>query len=124
MQGNCFLTVDKEGTNFGFGGGGHDMTEDVARCVDGPVVARRRSGRLRWIGWILGEEKVATNAAAGSGLGEVVGAITVIVQDHVAGMVANDSIRMRCCIIKEVNNGVESVLGGLGLRGSDGSDGN
>jgi len=62
------------------------MTEDVARCVDGPVVARRRSLRLRWIGWILGEEKVATNAGAGSGLGEV-GAITVIVQDHVAGVV-------------------------------------
>ena len=99
------------------------MTEDVARRVDGPVVARRRSWRLRWIGWILGEEKVATNAAAGLGLREV-GAITVTVQDHVAGVVANDGIRMRCCIVQEVDNGVESGLSGFGLGGGDGANSN
>jgi hypothetical protein len=73
---------------------------------------------------MLREEKVAANSAASFRLGEV-RAVTVIVQDHVARVIVNDGIRMRCCIlIKEVNNGVESVLGGLGLRGSDGSDGN
>ena len=71
--------------------------------MDGPVVARRRTWRLRWIGGILGEEKVAADSAASFGLGEV-GAITVIVQYHVAGVVANDGIRMRCCIVQEVDN--------------------
>jgi hypothetical protein len=44
------------------------------------------------------------------GLGEV-GAITVIVQDHVTGVVANDGIGMRCCIVQEVDNGVVLVAG-------------
>jgi hypothetical protein len=61
---------------------------------------------------MLGEEKVATNLAASFGLGEV-GAITVIVQDHVAGVIANDSIRIRCCIVQEVDDDVESGLSGL-----------
>ena len=75
------------------------------------------------VGFWLGEEKVATNAAAGLGLREV-GAITVIVQDHVAGVVANDGIRMRCCIVQEVDDGVESGLSGFGLGGGDGANSN
>ena len=74
-------------------------------------------------GWILGEEKVATNSAASFGLGEV-GAITVIVQDHVTGVVANDGIRMRCCIVQEMDDGVESGLGGFGLGGGNKTNGN
>ena len=68
---------------------------------------------------------MATNAAAGIGLREV-GAITVIVQDHVAGVVANDGIMcmMRCCIVQEVDNGVESGLSGFGLGGGDGANSN
>jgi hypothetical protein len=71
---------------------------------------------------MLGEEKVATNSLAASfGLGEV-GAITVIVQDHVAGVIANDGIRMRCCIVQEVDNGGKSGLGGFGLGGGNGTN--
>ena len=59
---------------------------------------------------------MATDSAASFGLGEV-GSITVIVQDHVTGVVANDGIGMRCCIVQEVDNGVESGLRGFGLGG-------
>ena len=67
---------------------------------------------------MLGEEKVATDLAASFGLGEV-GTITVIVQDHVAGMIANDGIGMRCCIVQEVDDGVKSGLSSFGLGGSN-----
>jgi hypothetical protein len=66
---------------------------------------------------MLGEGKVATNLAASFGLGEV-GAITVIEQDHVTGQRdINDGIRMRCCIVQEVDDGVERGLRGFCLGG-------
>jgi hypothetical protein len=66
---------------------------------------------------------VATNLAASFWLGEV-GSITVIVQDHVAGVIANDNIGIRCNIVQEVDNGVKSGLSGFGLGGGNGVNGN
>jgi hypothetical protein len=43
----------------------------------------------------------------------------------VAGMIANDCIRMRCCIVQEeVDDDVESGLSRFGLGGSNGANGN
>jgi hypothetical protein len=69
---------------------------------------------------ILAEEKLFM--AASFGLGEL-GAITVIVQDHVTGVIANDGIRMRCCIFEEVNNGIKSGLSALALCGNNRANG-
>ena len=47
----------------------------------------------------------------------------MIVQGHATGVIANDGIRMRCCIIEEVNNGIKCGLSALGLCGINRANG-
>lgn len=91
----------EEASKFGFSGGGHDVAEDVADGVDGTVAGWLAGG---WLGGIVGtgaEEEVTANVAFGFGFREV-GGIAVYVEDHVAGMVADDGIWMSGGVVQKV----------------------
>ena len=75
---------------------------------------------LGWIGGVLAEEEVPSGLAAGFRDGKV-GAITVNVEDHVAGVIADGGPGVCGCIIEELNNCSRSSIGGFGLDGSNGA---
>jgi hypothetical protein len=71
------------GSNFSFGGGGHDVANNLASCVDRAIAVWLCGGWLSWIDGILAQVEVASDSASSSGLREVE-AVTVVMQDHVA----------------------------------------
>jgi hypothetical protein len=70
------LAVDKEGTNFGFSGRGHDVLKDVAGGVERAVVRPLSAWLGAWINWFVAEIEVAASAAARFGLRKI-GSITM-----------------------------------------------
>jgi hypothetical protein len=109
-KGNGVMSVEEECANFGFGSRYHDVSEELSSAVDGTLVARLFDGRFCGIFWVLVKVEVASGAATGFGHGEV-GAVAVVVKDHVTGVEANDSVRMRGFIVQKVDDGIECCLG-------------
>ena len=92
------LTIVEGGADFGFRGGRHHVVEDIGDGVDRAV---EREVSERWLGRVSGlvaKEIVVTNAAASAGFGNV-GGVTVEVQDHVTGAVADGGIGVGHSII-------------------------
>ena len=112
------MAVDEKGANFGFSGRGHDVAEDLAGAVDGTIEAGLLVGGFGGINGALAEEEVATSAATCFGFGQVRG-VAVIVEYHVASMVADGGIGMHGEIIKKHVTGFFGFLGGLGLAVGD-----
>ena len=108
------------GANFSFGGGCHDVAQDVADNVDGSIE--------RWVGGCgvsgrLGtEEEETSSTSAGFGFGEV-GCIAVNVEAHVTGMVTNGGIRVRGSVVEQVDCGFGGGFGALGLSGGEAAKG-
>ncbi len=71
-----FLAVDKEETNFGFSGGGHDVAEDVSSGMERSIVRWLSAGFDGWVNWFVAEIVVAASLAACFGLGKI-GGITM-----------------------------------------------
>ena len=68
--------------------------------------------------------KVGEAGCFGAGLwGRVVGSIGVVVENHVAGKVFDDGIRVGGGIVQEVNASIGSGGSGAGLLGSNGAEG-
>ncbi len=118
----CFLAVDKEGSNFGFSGGGHDVAKDVACSVDGAVVGRWLNRRFLWISRFVAEVEVASSATACFGFGEV-RRVAVDVQYHVAGGISNGGMGIGVGIVEEPHGFVVCFVRSLGLCGCDGAKG-
>jgi hypothetical protein len=91
------MGVVEEPGQFGFGRRCHDIAEDVADGVDGPVV----------LGWNCGdgtrvrvtEEKMAADATACAAFGEI-GGVAVDPEDHFAGVIADHGIGMACGVVE------------------------
>ena len=113
-----FLAVDKEGTNFGFSSRGHDVAEDVASGMKRSVVRWLSAGFDGWVDCFVAEIEVAASTASCFGLGKI-GCITMDVECHSAGFVADDGVRVGCCVVEEFDNGSGGVIGGVGLGGGD-----
>ena len=94
------LTIMEDGADFGFSGGRHHVVDNIEDGEDRAV--ERGVGDL-WlvrVGGLVSKEVVATDAAARAGLGKV-GGVTVEVQDHVTGAVADGGIGVVHSIIHE-----------------------
>ena len=108
------------GANFSFGGGCHDVVQDVADNVDGSIE--------RWVGGcgVSGrfgtEEEETSSTRAGFGFGEV-GCIAVDVEAHVTGMEANGGVRVRGSVVEQVDCGFGGGFGALGLSGGEAAKG-
>ena len=99
------LTIMEGGANFGFIGGRHHVVKNLGDGVDRAV---EKGVGDRWLGRVSGlvaKEVVATYAAASSGFRKV-GGLTVEVQDHVTGAVADGGVGVGRRIIEEPNGGV------------------
>lgn len=111
-----------ETSEFGFGGGGHDVFEDATDGVDGAVIGRLVGW---WFGRIRGdgaEVEVAANTAASARFREV-GCVAVDVEDHAAGVVSDGGILVRGGIVQEFGEGFGCVFGAFGLGGGEGAEG-
>ena len=92
------LTIMEVGANFGFSSGRHHVVENLEYGVD-RFVERRVSDRwLGRVGGLVAKEVVATYAATSAGIGKV-GGVTVEVQDHVTGAVADSGVGVGRSII-------------------------
>ena len=83
----------KKAGEFSFGGGGHDILEDNADSMEGAIVGGwcgRLLGRISRVG---AKEKMAPDAAASFGLGQIRG-VAMDVEYHVTGIVTEDGIGM------------------------------
>jgi hypothetical protein len=98
----CFLAVVEEGVYIGLGGRSEDIAHNIGDNVEHALEC--------WIGVLsrIGAyEKEATSAGSGVSLGHV-GGITVIVENHVTGMVSDE------CIGMGGDGVVEQMCGGFG----------
>jgi hypothetical protein len=78
---------------------------------------------VRWItGSVLTKEMVAGSVGACFVSREIEGCVTLNVEDHVAGVVANYGLWVRGAIVEEMHDGFEGGLRSTGLLGGDGSD--
>jgi hypothetical protein len=116
------LSIDEEGSEFGFGGRGNNDAKDVAVHVDGAIEGRGVGTRSEARGGCT-EIEQAASAGARFGFGQE-GGITVNAEDHGARAETNNSIRMSHGIVKELGCGSVGELGRLGLDSCKGSQGN
>ena len=98
-----------------FGSTAHDIPEDVDISQDGSI----ERGSIR----VISEVVVATNSGVGFGAAEV-GGISVDAVDHLAGLVADDSIRMGGSVVEELDSGLGSGLSAMGLFRAEFVEGN
>ena len=82
------------------------------------VVRQLSAGFIGWINRFVAEIEVAASSAASFGLGKK-GGITMDVQRHAPGFVADDGVGVCCRIIQEFDNGSGGVIGGTGLGSGD-----
>ncbi len=107
MEDLGFMCIEKEGTQFGFGGGCGDKFEYRTRDVDGAVEFDRTA-----INRETAEEEVATSTALGT-RGREIRRGGVGVEYHVQGAVSYDGIRVCPHVIEEL---IDSFLGVFGSR--------
>ena len=103
------LIIMEGGADFGFIGGRHHVVNNLGYGVD-RAVDRGVGGR--WLGRVSGlvnKELVATYAAASAGFGKV-GGVTVELQYHVTGAVADGGVGVGRSIFEEPNGGVAVFL--------------
>jgi hypothetical protein len=93
------LSIDEEGTEFGFSGGGEDRAHDTADDMDGSIEWRSRGIGQMIVGDFAAEMVEASGARASFGL-RVVGGIALALEDHVAGMVVKSGIWMCGSIVE------------------------
>ena len=91
-----FTGIVEKATEFSFSNGGNHFFEAMSDNKNGAVTERRCG--IRGVGGVGAEEEESSVARARVGLAEV-GGITVDVETHVAGMVANDSVGVRGGVI-------------------------
>ena len=120
---NGLLTIVEGGADFGFSGGRHHIVEDLGDGVDRDVERRVTEIWLGWFSGLVSKKVVATDAAASAGFGKV-GGVTVEVQDHVTGAVADGGVGVGRIIIKDPNGCVMVFLHCFQLLGRNGVDGN
>lgn len=89
----CFSCHDVESGEFCFGGGGHDVFDDVGNVENGAVV-------LRNVGTV-GEEEMATSPATGFRFTEVA-CVAVDSQFHCTCVVGDDGVVLGGEIVKEL----------------------
>ena len=92
------LTIMECGADFGFSGGQYHVVENLGDSVDRAV---ERGVGVRWlvrVSGLVSKEVVATYAVASSGFVKV-GGVTVELQDHVTGAVADGGVGVGCSII-------------------------
>ena len=94
---------DVQSSEFGFGGRGHVILDDVGNVEDGFIVERDF--------FVEGKEKVAPSMAACLGFTEVTG-ITVNDEFHFAAFVCKDGTLLHCQVVKELTCLFEGVGGG------------
>ena len=92
----------KKAGKFSFVGGGHDIIEDDADGMEGAIVGGWCGRLLGRIGRVGAKEKMALDADASFGLGQIRG-VAMDVEDHVAGSVTEDGIGMGRGIIEEAS---------------------
>ena len=110
------LTIMEGGADFGFIGGRHHVMKNLGNGVDRAV---ERGVGDRWLGRVNGlvsQEVVANYAAASAGFGKI-GGITVEVQDHVTGAVADSGVGVGHIIIEEPDGGVTGFFALLSIFG-------
>jgi hypothetical protein len=109
--------IVEEGTKFSFDGGGHNRLDDGAVDVNGAVERRRSQVGIWWGSWIFGkgaEEEGATGTGTGFGFREV-RVVTVDMENHSAGKVADRGILMGGTVVEELSNGLSSSFSAFRL---------
>ena len=118
--------IIEEGAKFSFGGGGHNSLDDGAVDVNGAVERWRSRVGIGWGSRIFGEgaeEEDATGTGTGFGLREVRG-VTVDMENHPAGGVADRGIWMGGTVVEELSDGLSSGFSTFRLGRRKGSKGN
>ena len=105
-DGATCLGVVEAASDFGFGGTGHDISEDVNIGMNGSVDG--------WIVGVVTEKVVASAARAGFGDAKV-GGVSMQVVDHVTGVTANDCIGVCGCIVEQFDGSLGSGFCAVGL---------
>jgi len=113
----AILGIVEQGTDFGFCGRGEDITHEIANNVKS-TIERCLFARF----WLIAEIVIAAGSGASFWLGKV-GGIALDVQDHVAGMVTEDSIGVSGSIVEEPGGSFGSCLSASGLGGCKGAEG-
>jgi hypothetical protein len=114
------LGVVEACVDFGFSGRSEDVAQDAAEDMDGAV----QFGRWGIFGCCRqgAEEENATRTGMGLGFGEI-GGITVHMEAHVTGVVANGGVRMGTGVVEEVNGHFSGGKGAFGLASKGNEDG-
>ena len=118
-KGNGALGIEEGRASFSFGGRGEDVAHDASEHMEGTV---ERGAEAIELVRMVAEEEETRGAGAGLGLGKV-GSVSVVVEDHVTGEVLDDGIRMGGCVVEQVHDSVGGGLGGAGLLGGNGAQG-
>ncbi len=113
MEDLGFLCIEKEGTQFGFGGRRSDKFEYCTRDVDGAVEFDRIA-----VNGETTKEEVATSTALCT-RGREIRHVRVDVEYHVQGAVLYDGVRVPPHVIKELVNPSLSVFGWRRLLSSN-----
>ena len=69
VNGNGLLAVEKSGSNFVFGGGGHDIGKNIVKGGDGAIDGRFTGGGLASNRGTIAKEVISASAASIFGLG-------------------------------------------------------
>ena len=118
--------IIEEGAKFSFGGGGHNSLDDGAVDVDGAVERWRSRVGIGWSSWIFGkgaEEEDATGTGTCFAFREVRG-VTVDVEHHPAGGVADRGIWMGGTVVEELSDGLSSGFSAFRLGRRKSAKGN
>jgi hypothetical protein len=115
------LGVEEEASEFCFGGGADNDSQDVAVDMDGAVGGWWCRGG-RWFVHAFTEKKYSTRARSRLRLRQV-GRVAVHVEDHIAGRISDSGLGMSGSVVEELIGGPRGHLGGFRLGGGDGSEG-
>ena len=106
---DCCTGIEVAYTDFGFSSGGEDILHDGCDGVE---------GGFEEFTIFLSEEEEAFCLASGSA-GNKVGGITVNVEDHVAGAIEFDLVKVTSAIVKEIRNVSNCFLGVIQFGGGE-----
>ena len=117
------LTNIEGGADFGFSGGRHPIVKNLGDGEDRAVERGVGDWWLDRVGGFVAKKVVVTYPDASDGFGKVVG-VTVEVQDHITGTVADGGVGVGHSIIQEPNGCVTVFLCSFQLLGRNGANGN
>ena len=111
-NGDSLLAVEERDSNFALRGRKHKVACDLGDSMDGAVEGRIGVGSIGRVQGAVAQEVVTAGAALCLWLRKIRG-VTVEMEDHVTGRIADGRVRMGDGVVEEPEDLIICLLGGL-----------